>query len=305
MNQFNFRRAILGLFIGFMLLLTLRLGYGYYRWPNGVVTIETDQQLHGNTYANSGNLELDGNYGSKRNYASTKYSNNVTIASSPTGIPTYDQKYEKIATMSSRSTDFDKEVATVKAIIKKQEGLIQYEQQSGLKDQRYLHLAIGIPPDNFDNAVDALKVIGTLTNIRIDKTDKTNDFQKLKASRAALQAQLESLMKLKTHEGKIEELMDLEEKILSINTQLQNLGVSLGEFDSQNEFCTVKFSLTEQVKPKESISDIPFFNRLFVALGWTVKCYALLMFAFAAGCVGLFVAIKVWKGFFAAFKQPE
>lgn len=304
MNQFNFRRAFAGLSIGFLLLLSLRLGYGYYRWPNGVKTVATQQEPYSNNFDNSGDIDFGSNYGNKRNYASTKYNNN-NVTTSPSGIPAYDQKYEKVATMSSRSTDFDNEVSTIKAIIKKQEGLIQYEQQSGLKDNRYLHLAIGIPPDNFDNAVDALKVIGTLTNIRIDKTDKTNDFQKLKASRAALQAQLESLMKLKTHQGKIEELMDLEEKILSINTQLQNLGVSLGEFDSQNEFCTVKISLTEEVKPKESISNIPFFNRLFVAIGWTAKCYALLMFGFAAGCVGLFVALKLWKGLFSAFKQPE
>ncbi len=305
MNQFNFRRAIIGLAFGFSLLFVLRLGYGYYRWPNGVKTVAgANQQMHGNAYEND-NTDLGSSYGSKRNYASTKYVNTVTSNAAPTEIPAYDQKYEKVATMSSRSTDFDKEVATVKAIIKKQEGLIQYEQQSGLKNNRYLHLAIGIPPDNFDNAVDALKVIGTLTNIRIDKTDKTNDFQKLKASRAALQAQLESLMKLKTHQGKIEELMDLEEKILSINTQLQNLGVSLGEFDSQNEFCTVKFTLTEQVKPKESISHTPLFNRLYVAFSWTVKFYTLLMFAFAAGCIGLFVAHKVWRSFMATFKQSE
>ena len=62
--------------------------------------------------------------------------------------------------------------------------------------------------------------------------------------------------------------MNLENRILEIERQLQDLGVSLGDFDDENEFCTVKFSLQET----KNVS-ISLFHRLKVALEWTVKIY--------------------------------
>lgn len=305
MKNINYRKAGVLLVAFFLLLYTLRLGYGFYRWPNGVVTV-TNSNVANNDFNSSGDMNFGNDFGSKRNYASTKYMNNTVVTDATSVAPSaYDQKYEKVATVSSQSNKFEEDLASVKSIIKKYEGLIQYEQQSGLAENRYLHLAIGIPPDNFDDAVEGLKKIGKLTYIRIDKTDKTNEFQKLKASRAALEAQLASLIKLKTHEGKIEELMELEEKILSINSQLQSLGVSLGEFDSQNEFCTVKFTLREVKKDVESISNIPIYQRLYYAFTWTAKYYALLMFAFSVGMLGITFAQRIWNSLTSVFKQPE
>ena len=47
-----------------------------------------------------------------------------------------------------------------------------------------------------------------------------------------------------------------------------NLGVSLGDFDDENEFCTVQFSLLEGKEVK-----IGLMQRVKVALEWTVKIY--------------------------------
>ena len=62
--------------------------------------------------------------------------------------------------------------------------------------------------------------------------------------------------------------MQLENRILEIEQSLQELGVSLGDFDEENEFCTVQFSLIEgKIKP------ISFLHRVKVALEWTVGIY--------------------------------
>jgi hypothetical protein len=66
--------------------------------------------------------------------------------------------------------------------------------------------------------------------------------------------------------------MNLENRILEIEQQLQDLGVSLGDFDDENEFCTVQFSLLEG---KEKTIGI--MQRIKVALEWTVKIYLRLM----------------------------
>jgi len=80
------------------------------------------------------------------------------------------------------------------------------------------------------------------------------------------------LIELKSKGGKIDEFMQLENRILEIEQQLQDLGVSLGDFDDENEFCTVQFSLNEG---KEI--EISFIHRLKVALEWTIKFYLRLM----------------------------
>ena len=55
---------------------------------------------------------------------------------------------------------------------------------------------------------------------------------------------------------------------MEIEQQLQELGVSLGDFDDENEFCTVQFSLLEGKEIK-----ISFIYRVKVALEWTIKFY--------------------------------
>lgn len=81
---------------------------------------------------------------------------------------------------------------------------------------------------------------------------------------------------LKDKGGKIEEFMQLENRILEIEQQLQELGVSLGNFDDENEFCTVKVALSEG---KEL--HIGLLQRVKVALEWTIKYYLMAMFAFS------------------------
>lgn len=82
------------------------------------------------------------------------------------------------------------------------------------------------------------------------------------------------MIELKAKGGRIDEYMQLENRILDIEQQLQELEVSLGNFDEENEFCTVKFSLSEG-----KIDNIGLIQRIKVALEWTIKTYLMLMTA--------------------------
>jgi len=61
----------------------------------------------------------------------------------------------------------------------------------------------------------------------------------------SLQATLSSLNDLKKKNGAVGDFVTLHDKILEIETQLQILGVDLGNFNTENEFCTLHFSLLE------------------------------------------------------------
>ena len=247
----RFKKLIFWLIIIFALLFVFRLMYGY--------TITVDNSPSDTRFFEDSN-------NSKSNYASKEYSmkgGNQTQASIKV-----DQKYEKIAEIKTKSTKFEAEEKSSRTEIEKYNALIQFEQKSGNKGHRKLNLVIGVPPENFDSLYSQLIKIGNVQAKQITKKDKTNEYKELNARKNSLEKIRNSLIDLKSKNGKIEEFMDLENRILDIEQQLQGLGVSLGDFSDDNEFFTVKFSLLEGQEVT-----ISFMHRLKVALEWTIKTY--------------------------------
>ena len=68
---------------------------------------------------------------SKRNYATNKYE--VKSSGTNQSAIKFDQKYEKVAEIKTKSSNFEKEEKTSRETIKKLDALIQFEQKSGNK----------------------------------------------------------------------------------------------------------------------------------------------------------------------------
>ncbi len=96
------------------------------------------------------------------------------------------QKYEKIATLTELTRDFETDRKRVGDEIAKQQGIVQFERATGLAGRRVLYLGVGVPPDHFDAFIDAVKAIGASAQIEIIKNDKTNEYLQLRAKRATL-----------------------------------------------------------------------------------------------------------------------
>lgn len=245
------RKLIAWLLIIFAILFVFRLIYGY---------TKTFDESPNNTQFFSDISSI------KRNYASKKYEVKSTQSNKPS--TKVDQKYEKIAEIKTKSSDFEKEEKSSRETIKSLDALIQFEQKSGNKGSRKLNLVVGVPPNNFDALYNQLIKIGKVQAKQITKKDKTNEYKELNAKKQSLEKIRLSLIELKSKGGKIDEYMGLENRILEIEQQLQGLGVSLGEFDDENEFCTVQFSLLEGKEIKIGVM-----QRVKVAMEWTVKMY--------------------------------
>ena len=251
------RRLILLLLGLFVLLFVFRLIYGY------TLTISDS----------SGGISFfDGLSDVKRNYASKEYK--MKSESTSQGPMRVDQKYEKIAEVNTKSAKFEEEERMLRQNIERNNALIQFEQKKGNEGSRQLHLLIGVPPERFDTLYHSLIQIGSVQFKQITKKDKTNEYKELNAKKASLEKNLASLTELKTKGGKIEEYINLENRILDIEQQLQDLGVNLGDFDEENEFCTVRFSLLEGKVRKISLA-----HRIKVALEWTIWTYLQIMAA--------------------------
>lgn len=276
MKNSNFKERFLLLFryagAVFLVLMALRFAYGYFSFGEANVTDSHPEQ----SFGQQNEFETG-----KRNYASDK--GKKLPKEGGTAQFLSGQKYEKVGALNSKTDEFEKEEKKLRGSIQKLGAQIQLEQNSGLAGRRMLRLGIGVDPGKFDEMVSEVRKIGNITSIQITKTDKTNEYRDLNAQRLSQEKYRDSLIALKSRSGKISEMIELENRILEIEKEIQNLGVKLGDFDEENEFCTVKFTLTE----KGSTASPGFFKdtarRLKVAFEWTVKYYLL-------GAVMLFFA---------------
>jgi predicted nucleic acid-binding Zn-ribbon protein len=251
------KRLIIWLLLLFVTLFIFRFIYGYTKTFKS-----NDRQTHFFETISQ----------TQKNYASKKYKVKTTATNqSPIKV---DQKYEKVAEIKTKSNQFENDEKTARQKIEKLNALIQFEQKSGNKGYRRLNLLIGVPPENFDSLYQQLIQIGNVQAKQITKKDKTNEYKELHAKKQSLEKIKASLVELKSKGGRIQEYMDLENRILQIEQELQGLGVSLGDFDDENEFCTVQFSLLEG---KEVT--IGTMQRVKVALEWTIQNYARLVVA--------------------------
>lgn len=254
----------------FFFMLICRLIYGY---------VATDI-IASSDYASdffSSVEKLRKNYASEKGYSKPDVGRQASFAAS--------QKYEKTATVRTKSTAFDKDASAIKNTTKDFEGVIQYEQNTGNKGYREIHLLIGVNPEKFDSFYIAVQGIGKINSTEITKIDKTNEYRELNAKKASLEKTLLSLNELRSRSGVISDYVSLHDKILEIETKLQELGVELGNFDAENEFCSIRFSLFEGA-PKKGIS---FLSRLKTATEWTIQYYSIL--AVSLVCISLSVFI--------------
>src|SRR5258706_3574898 len=209
----------------FFAMLAFRIFYGY---------VATDTS-YTNEYSTDFFSSVDN---LRKNYASENKIKNHDVDQQASFSAS--QKYEKTATVKAKSLQFESDEISIKKTTKDFEGVIQYEQNLGNKGSREIHLLIGIAPTKFDTFYLKIQRIGLVKSTEITKIDKTNEYRQLNAKRASLEKTLNSLNELKSRAGAIADYVSLHDKILEIETQLQALGVELGNFDTENEFCTIK-----------------------------------------------------------------
>ena len=278
MTKISLKKKLLLLLLSFLVLFIGRLTYGYLVYPDGY------QTRSNNISASMRSFELN-----RKNYASKKMAYKST-SQQATSI-TVDQKYEKVGSLVNVSKEYEKSEKSLYQLIKEQELMIQLEQKFGLIEARQLNIALGVIPDKFDEIIEQLKKIGTVKRIQIDKKDKTNEYKKLEAKRVSLQKARESLTSLKQSGGTVKDMIELTNRLLIIENQIQDLGVSLGEFDEKNEFCTVKFTLKEIRKPV--LKKIPLAHRLSVALVWAFKVFMGFWVILLISLAGIWMALVV------------
>jgi len=214
----------------------------------------------------------------RKNYASEKQLAGAITANDA-------QKYERIATIGVATPRFDADRARVDALIAASAGTTQFENQHGLNGGRILQLGIGVPPAQFDAFVAEARKIARVTDLAIVKTDKTNEYRQLRARRDTLEKARKAVTEMAASGGSTDERLKVQAQLTEIEEKIQDLGVSLGDFNAENEFCTVKLTLKETASPR----GFSLARRAFEALTWALWHFLEL----AAGLLLLAVAVSL------------
>jgi hypothetical protein len=137
-----------------------------------------------------------------------------------------------------------------------------------------------------------VRAIGRLSSIQVDKSDKTNEYKDLAARRASREKARDALTALRAQTGaRLEDLIALQNKILEIEEAIQEMGVKLGEFDAENEFVTIHFTLLEERAPASHHVSVA--HRIRVAFVWAVEAYAIILGLLLLAGLGVLIAIAV------------
>ncbi len=262
-------------FVGlFVLLFVFRLIYGYVAIDNNYSNDFSD-----NFFSSIDNL--------RKNYASEKSTmkSDVQVSSNIAS----NQKFEKTASIKTKTSEFENDEKLLKSKTNSYNAVIQYEQNLGQKGNRQIHLLIGVNPAMFDSFYIDIQKIGVIKATEITKVDKTNEYRQLNAKKISIEKTLQSLNELKTKGGQIADFISLNDKILETEEKLQELGVELGNFDAENEFCTVKLSIYEGATEK----GVSFIHRLKVALEWTIKYFAIIAITTLVLVLTIFVLLLI------------
>ncbi len=222
---------------------------------------------------------------SRKNYASLK-----GLGGTPSAIGD-SQKFEKIGSLTQVSDAFDSDKTAVDGLIRENSGIVQIERAQGLKGRRVLHLGIGVPPDRFDGFIEAARAIGRGVAIEIVKNDKTNEYLQLKARRATLEKARSALEEFRASGGSVDERVKVQNRLTEIEQQIQELGVSLGDFDTENELCTVRLTLREVAKARP----MSMARRLLISLEWATTTYLMLALGFFAIMAASWIAMIVLR----------
>lgn len=223
--------------------------------------------------------------GSRKNYTSFRKEKGLP-ASGDIGDA---GRFEKIGSLTQETSHFVDDRKQVLDLVTGEKAIIQVERAVGLEGRRVLHLGIGVPAERFDAFVETARAIGRSAGIEIVKNDKTNEYLQLKAKRATLEKARAALEALQTSGGSIDERVNVQGRLTDIENQLQELGVSLGEFDTENELSTVRLSLHEM----RSAAAPSWSGRALRAFEWAAWAYLMLGVGVLALTLGLWFGLLV------------
>ena len=273
MNIKTFKRTILGLAILYLLIFFSRAAYDLVTFEE---TVATDN--YNIYYTAEKDSRVAGNYASEK----------MVYDAGGAAASVLDQKYERIANIVSKSLNYDSDMERFNALLEEYRAVIQMENRRGLTGSRRADLTIGVRPEAFDTMQAAVSQIGVSVSSSVTKTDKTYEYRQMLAEKETLERRRASYEELRKLGGGIPDMLSLEDKIIEVESQIQQQLIGLGEYSDDNALCTINYTLYEG-------SEAGTLRKLWNALKWSTTVYAIILSIALFTAVAAFVFAWCWN----------
>lgn len=226
----------------------------------------------------------------------------------------YAQQSEKLiytADLSLESKEYDRDKQAIEDLIEEYQGIIQSKSESDSNynwysedssgSQRYLYLTVLIPADAYETFLDGVSEIGHLSSSSQNVENITKQYSDNEEVIAALEKEEERLQEMMDKAETIEDMISVEERIASVETQLNQAKNAKSSMDQSVDYSTVYLSLNEVKEYRQSESSLSFGEKIKQAFWGSLHFFGqvfelllyliiyLLPFAILAGIVLLIV----------------
>lgn len=215
-------------------------------------------------------------------------------------------KLVQTRSISMRTTEFDKDYAKIKDLLRSVDGYIEHESLSGTAPEsvydsgRYSYMTMRVPVDRYDSFVEALTQIGTIDSMEVNTEDYSDVYYDTESRIELLEERKERLMKHLNEATRMEDIITLEDEISDVIYQLDELKGQQRNMDNLVEYATVSLDITEyqladDAEPKDDFMLDPgnAFNTTLKGMGDFFRVFGVMLAAAAPVLILIAVVIVV------------
>lgn len=147
--------------------------------------------------------------------------------------------------------DFDKSIAAIDRMISQAGGFVESRNIQGnginTSDLRYATITIRVPADKFNDIMNNMSSVGTVTQKNTKGTDITDQYIDQEARLKTLKVQEQTLMDIMAKAQKLEDVITLESRISDVQYEIESIQNQLNNYDRLLQYSRISININEVV----------------------------------------------------------
>jgi hypothetical protein len=169
-----------------------------------------------------------------------QYSN----APAESGQADIDRKIVKTGYMTLEVNDITEAIAGITRVAKELEGYVVSSDQSGDKDITYGRIAIRVPSDRFDEALDRLRKLAVkVPNESTSSQDVTEEYTDLQAQLRNLEATEAQYLELLKKAEKVEDMLAVQRELSNVRGQIEQIKGRIHYLERTSDMALIEVNL--------------------------------------------------------------
>ena len=165
------------------------------------------------------------------------------------GLDGYDMSRKIVYTseISIESKKFDEDLAAVQQLVNSSGGYFESTSQSGNAEygNRYANFTARIPSKKYADFMSSVGEIGSVTQKNENIEDITSSYVDVQARLKSLDKKLKRLQELEDNAETVEDLLAIEDRINSVQYDIENYTAQKKLYDDKVEYCTISIYINE------------------------------------------------------------